>query len=113
MCNIFQDVQLVHYTADQFARNKVLASARKSLRQHDIVGLHQAPCLKALLQKLPLILQEQYLFEKVCSQFCDSPTETTLSDYLNKGYLTSMRRGHANTVSCPSLIVLCVCSRML
>lgn len=29
-----------------------------------IVGLHSAPCLKALLQLLPTILQKQYNYEK-------------------------------------------------
>ena len=60
-----QDIQLVHYTADQYGRNKVLACARKTLKKYGIMGLHQAPCLRALLQKLPLILQEQYMYEKV------------------------------------------------
>ncbi len=55
----------MHYTADQFGRGKVLACGRRTLRQLGIAGLHQAPCLRALLHKLPLMLQEQFMYEKV------------------------------------------------
>ena len=29
------------------------------------MGLHQAPVLKGLIQRLPILLQEQYAYEKV------------------------------------------------
>lgn len=61
----FQDVEIIHYTGDQYNKNKVLAGSRRTLIQQGIMGLHQAPCLKALLHKLPLILQDQFLYEKV------------------------------------------------
>lgn len=61
-----KDVHLVHMTSEHYRRHKVLAVSRGRLRQHGIVGLHKAPCLRALLLRLPLILQEQFSHEKVC-----------------------------------------------
>ena len=46
---------------------QVLAVGRKTLRQQSVKGLHQTPLLKALIQRLPVILQEQYTHEKVSS----------------------------------------------
>jgi hypothetical protein len=60
-----QDVIVVSYPSDFYHKTKVLATSRVALKQQGIVGLSQAPCLKGLLTSLPLILQEQYLYEKV------------------------------------------------
>ena len=60
-----QDVIVVHYPPEVMERNQVLATARTSLRNMGIEGLHQTPCFKTLLQNLPLILLEQYQAEKV------------------------------------------------
>ena len=62
---LLQDVEVVYYSEDLYNKMKVLAGARKSLKQRGIVGLHQASCLRALLKRLPLLLQEQYSHEKV------------------------------------------------
>lgn len=60
-----QDVILLSYSPDMFNKNRVMAIARKHLKQQGIVGLHQAPCFRGLLQRLPTMLQEQFLYEKV------------------------------------------------
>ncbi|XP_077870271.1 putative E3 ubiquitin-protein ligase HERC1 [Saccoglossus kowalevskii] len=59
-----KDVTMVNYSNDWYNRNKVLITARSALKSQGIYGLNQAPCLKALLEKLPIILQEQYIYEK-------------------------------------------------
>ncbi|PVD19395.1 hypothetical protein C0Q70_19883 [Pomacea canaliculata] len=59
-----KDVILLSYSPDMFNKNRVMAIARKHLKQQGIVGLHQAPCFRGLLQRLPTMLQEQFLYEK-------------------------------------------------
>ncbi|KAL8615069.1 hypothetical protein ACOMHN_013603 [Nucella lapillus] len=59
-----KDVNLVNYSPDMFYKNRVMAIARKHLKQQGIVGLHQAPCFRGLLQRLPTMLQDQFLHEK-------------------------------------------------
>ena len=60
-----QDVILVNYSPDMFFKNRALAIARKHLKQKGISGLHQAPCFRGLLQRLPTMLQDQFSHEKV------------------------------------------------
>lgn len=60
-----QDVVLVNYSPDMFFKNRAMAIARKHLKQQGIVGLHQAPCFRGLLQRLPTMLQDQFSHEKV------------------------------------------------
>ncbi|XP_077988697.1 putative E3 ubiquitin-protein ligase HERC1 [Glandiceps talaboti] len=60
-----KDVTVLYYSNDWYSRNKVLITSRAALKSQGIVGLHQAPCLKAFLEKLPVILQEQYTHEKI------------------------------------------------
>ena len=79
-----QVVHVIQYTPDSYTKGKVLATSRHSLLQQGIVGLNQAPCLRALLQRLPLLLQEQYIYEKVCicsscSSFRFSPRSTGMN----------------------------------
>ncbi|CAH1255597.1 HERC1 [Branchiostoma lanceolatum] len=62
--NKSKDVSLMYYSQDWFSHHTSLAAARMALRSQGIVGLHQAPCMKALLRRLPRILQEQYSYEK-------------------------------------------------
>ncbi|XP_076465936.1 putative E3 ubiquitin-protein ligase HERC1 isoform X3 [Babylonia areolata] len=59
-----KDVVLVNYSPDMFFKNRVMAIARKHLKQQGIVGLHQAPCFRGLLQRLPSMLQDQFTHEK-------------------------------------------------
>jgi E3 ubiquitin-protein ligase HERC1 len=54
----------VHYGMREVAQILVLAGARASLLRQGVTGLHSAPCLRALLQALPTLLQEQYQYEK-------------------------------------------------
>ena len=70
-CNVVfdQDVLVVYCSSDFYHKTKVLATARMALRQQGIVGLSQAPCLRALLTNLPVILQEQHTCEKVSACF--------------------------------------------
>lgn len=49
----------------------MLATARRCLKEQCINGLHQATILKALIQKLPVIMQEQYAYEKVTIYMVD------------------------------------------
>ncbi|XP_033633807.1 probable E3 ubiquitin-protein ligase HERC1 isoform X2 [Asterias rubens] len=56
---------ILGYTDSLCAQNRVYAAARMTLLNQGIVGLHQAPCLRAFLERLPMILQEQYSYEKV------------------------------------------------
>lgn len=63
---LLQDLMIVHCSVDFYHKNKVLATSRMSLRQHGISGLSQTPCLRALLSRLALLLQEQHSYEKVC-----------------------------------------------
>lgn len=59
-----KDVVILHYTADMLEKHRTLSVCRKSLKQQGVWGLTQAPFLLSLLQKLPTLLQDQYLYEK-------------------------------------------------
>ncbi|XP_070543560.1 probable E3 ubiquitin-protein ligase HERC1 isoform X2 [Ptychodera flava] len=59
-----KDVTVINYSNDWYNRNKVLITARSALKSQGITGLHQAPCLRVFLERLPIILQEQYTYEK-------------------------------------------------
>ncbi|XP_061887279.1 probable E3 ubiquitin-protein ligase HERC1 isoform X3 [Entelurus aequoreus] len=59
-----KDVLLICCTPDWISQNHVLASCRMVLRSQNILGLHRAPCLAVLLERLPLLLQEQYAYER-------------------------------------------------
>ncbi|XP_035829751.1 probable E3 ubiquitin-protein ligase HERC1 isoform X3 [Aplysia californica] len=59
-----KDVVILNYSSELFHTNRVLALARKSLKQQGIMGLNQAKCFLSLLQRLPAMLQEQYQLEK-------------------------------------------------
>lgn len=56
---------ILHYTSDMLEKHRTLSVCRKSLKQQGVWGLTQAPFLLSLLQKLPTLLQDQYLYEKV------------------------------------------------
>jgi len=60
-----QDVLVVYCPSDFYHKTKVLATARMALKQQGVAGLNQAPCLRALLTNLPVILREQHTYEKV------------------------------------------------
>lgn len=67
LCYFFlsQDVLLICCTSDWISQNHVLASCRMVLRSQNILGLNRAPCLAVFLERLPLLLQEQYSYERV------------------------------------------------
>lgn len=54
-------------TAEWAATNHVLATCRTALKQQGVLGLNMAPCMRAFLERLPMMLQEQYAYEKVTS----------------------------------------------
>ena len=60
-----QDVVILHYTSDMLEKSRALSVCRRSLKQQGVWGLAQAPFLLSLLEKLPTLLQDQYLYEKV------------------------------------------------
>ncbi|XP_050402259.2 probable E3 ubiquitin-protein ligase HERC1 [Patella vulgata] len=63
-CSRSKDMTIIHYSPESCNKNRVVSVARKSLKSRGLVGLHQAPCFRGLLQRLPNMLQEQYLYEK-------------------------------------------------
>ncbi|KAF3830592.1 hypothetical protein GH733_004411 [Mirounga leonina] len=72
-----RDVLVVNCTAEWAAANHVLATCRTALKQQGVLGLNMAPCMRAFLERLPVMLQEQYAYEKphvVCGdQLVHSP----------------------------------------
>lgn len=56
---------MVNCSKDFMASNHVLATCRTALKKQGIVGLNAAPCMRAFLERLPIMLQEQYAYEKV------------------------------------------------
>ncbi|XP_069958428.1 probable E3 ubiquitin-protein ligase HERC1 isoform X6 [Cherax quadricarinatus] len=59
-----QNVMFISLTEDQFRKLRVVALCRTRLHAWGMSGLHQAPCLRALLCHLPSLLLSQYLHEK-------------------------------------------------
>ncbi|KAM9735317.1 putative E3 ubiquitin-protein ligase HERC1 isoform 5-T6 [Menidia menidia] len=59
-----KDVLLICCTPDWISQNHVLASCRMVLRSQNILGLNRAPCLAVFLERLPLLLQDQYSYER-------------------------------------------------
>ncbi|KAJ8304108.1 hypothetical protein KUTeg_017691 [Tegillarca granosa] len=62
--NRTKDVVIIHYLPELYNKHRGQAIARKSMKQQGIVGLSHAPCLQGLLLNLPMMLQDQYLYEK-------------------------------------------------
>lgn len=58
-----KDVIVISYPSDTHLKQQPLATARASLHTWGLSML-QAPCLKAFLQNVPSIVQDQYMFEK-------------------------------------------------
>lgn len=65
---LFQDVLLICCTPDWISQNHVLPSCRMVLRSQNVLGLNRAPCLAVFLERLPLLLQEQYSYERVFAE---------------------------------------------
>ncbi|XP_062868147.1 probable E3 ubiquitin-protein ligase HERC1 [Trichomycterus rosablanca] len=59
-----KDALLIRCSPDWISQNHVLASCRTVLRYQGIRGLSRAPCMAVFLERLPLLLQEQYAYEK-------------------------------------------------
>ncbi|XP_016139643.1 LOW QUALITY PROTEIN: probable E3 ubiquitin-protein ligase HERC1 [Sinocyclocheilus grahami] len=81
--NRSKDVLVVNSSAESMSTNHVLATCRMALKKQGVVGLNMAPCMRAFLERLPIMLQEQYAYEKphvVCGeQLVHSPYMQCLS----------------------------------
>ncbi|XP_068434962.1 probable E3 ubiquitin-protein ligase HERC1 isoform X7 [Clinocottus analis] len=69
--NRSKDVLVVNCSKEFMASNHVLATCRTALKKQGVVGLNMAPCMRAFLERLPVMLQEQYAYEKphvVCGE---------------------------------------------
>uniref|UniRef100_A0A4W6C7G9 HECT-type E3 ubiquitin transferase n=1 Tax=Lates calcarifer TaxID=8187 RepID=A0A4W6C7G9_LATCA len=109
-----QDVLLICCTPDWISQNHVLASCRMVLRSQNILGLNRAPCLAVFLERLPLLLQEQYNHERthvaagdqlVHSAFLQSLASLTVGLSLEKHLCRFPRPPHHTSPdphSCPS-----------
>lgn len=74
-----QDVLVVSCSKDFMASNHVLATCRTALKKQGIVGLNIAPCMRAFLERLPIMLQEQYVYEKVQTGFRSTAADGNVS----------------------------------
>uniref|UniRef100_A0AAQ5YVK1 HECT-type E3 ubiquitin transferase n=1 Tax=Amphiprion ocellaris TaxID=80972 RepID=A0AAQ5YVK1_AMPOC len=109
-----KDVLLICCTPDWISQNHVLASCRMVLRSQNILGLNRAPCLAVFLERLPLLLQEQYSYERthvaagdqlVHSAFLQSLASLTVGLSLEKHLCCFPRPPHhscPDAHSCPS-----------
>ncbi|XP_049459515.1 probable E3 ubiquitin-protein ligase HERC1 isoform X7 [Epinephelus fuscoguttatus] len=109
-----KDVLLICCTPDWMSQNHVLASCRMVLRSQNILGLNRAPCLAVFLERLPLLLQEQYSYERthvaagdqlVHSAFLQSLASLTVGLSLEKHLCHFPRPPHHTSPdahSCPS-----------
>ncbi|XP_028298817.1 probable E3 ubiquitin-protein ligase HERC1 isoform X3 [Gouania willdenowi] len=69
--NRSKDVLVVNCSRDFMSSHHVLATCRTALKKQGVVGLNMAPCMRAFLERLPIMLQEQYAYEKphvVCGE---------------------------------------------
>ncbi|KAG8576379.1 hypothetical protein GDO81_009838 [Engystomops pustulosus] len=69
--NRSKDVLVVNCTPEWVSSNHVLATCRTALKHQGISGLNMAPCMQTFLERLPIMLQEQYAYEKphvVCGE---------------------------------------------
>ncbi|XP_034457870.1 probable E3 ubiquitin-protein ligase HERC1 isoform X1 [Hippoglossus hippoglossus] len=109
-----KDVLLICCTPDWMSQNHVLPSCRMVLRSQNILGLNRAPCLAVFLERLPLLLQEQYNHERthvaagdqlVHSAFLQSLASLTVGLSLEKHLCRFPRPPHhsgTDANSCPS-----------
>ncbi|XP_053490210.1 probable E3 ubiquitin-protein ligase HERC1 isoform X6 [Ictalurus furcatus] len=69
--NRSKDVLVVNCSTEFMSANHVLATCRTALKKQGVVGLNMAPCIRTFLERLPIMLQEQYAYEKphvVCGE---------------------------------------------
>uniref|UniRef100_A0A671VH49 HECT-type E3 ubiquitin transferase n=1 Tax=Sparus aurata TaxID=8175 RepID=A0A671VH49_SPAAU len=109
-----KDVLLICCTPDWISQNHVLASCRMVLRSQNILGLNRAPCLAVFLERLPLLLQDQYNYERshvaagdqlVHSAFLQSLSSLSVGLSLEKHLCRFPRPPHhvcPDAHSCPS-----------
>lgn len=91
-----QDVLVVNCTSDFLSSNHVLATCRTALKRQGVAGLHMAPCMRAFLERLPVMLQEQYAYEKVPPAppcVLTAYHSCTISFRVFKSYIQTFQRG--------------------
>ncbi|MEQ2204789.1 hypothetical protein XENOCAPTIV_018529 [Xenoophorus captivus] len=91
----FQDVLVVNCSKEFMASNHVLATCRTALKKQGVVGLNMAPCMRAFLERLPVMLQEQYTYEKVLELGWVSPNfliHSSCSLFCSQGVLQVFQR---------------------
>ncbi|TSK72182.1 putative E3 ubiquitin-protein ligase HERC1 [Bagarius yarrelli] len=59
-----KDILLIRCSPEWISQNHVLASCRTVLRSQGIRGLSRAPCMAVFLERLPLLLQQQFNYER-------------------------------------------------
>uniref|UniRef100_UPI003AAEB7BA probable E3 ubiquitin-protein ligase HERC1 n=1 Tax=Centroberyx gerrardi TaxID=166262 RepID=UPI003AAEB7BA len=106
-----KDVLLICCTPDWISQNHVLASCRMVLRSQSILGLNRAPCMAVFLERLPLLLQEQYNYERshvtagdqlVHSAFLQSLASLTVGLSLEQHLCRYPRPPHHTSPDAPS-----------
>ena len=60
-----QDVIVVKVTKDQADKLRLLSHCRTRLLENGITGLQHSLYLRAFLERLPTMLQDQYIYEEV------------------------------------------------
>ncbi|XP_062334757.1 probable E3 ubiquitin-protein ligase HERC1 [Osmerus eperlanus] len=108
-----KDVLLILCNTDWMSQNHVLASCRTVLRTQGILGLSRAPCMAVFLERLPVLLHEQYSYERshvmagdqlVHSPFLQSLASLTVGLSLEQHLCRSPRPPHhagLDTHACP------------
>ena len=56
---------MLKFNEQTFDKIRLVAWVSEKLKQQGLMGLKQAPFLCGLLERLPVLLQDQYCFEKV------------------------------------------------
>ncbi|OXB82040.1 UNVERIFIED_CONTAM: hypothetical protein H355_004123 [Colinus virginianus] len=74
-----RDVMVVNCTSEWISSNHILATCRTALKQQGVLGLNMAPCMRAFLERLPIMLQEQYAYEKDNSKWINGMDEQIMS----------------------------------
>ena len=56
---------MLQFDEQGFDKNRLVAWVSEKLKQQGVMGLKEAPFFCGLIERLPILLQDQYSFEKV------------------------------------------------
>ena len=62
---VVQEAKVIFYSEDTMVQTLVLATARSALLSQGLNALHLMPTFKALLTYIPVMMSEQYEYEKI------------------------------------------------